>query len=117
MRQRIIQTAGAGRQPLTALSNSPKYSTLYCEPWDDVQAGRVQAAAAGMVDADALHARYGDNADGPPVTTGVAAAEAVHEYCRAHSHAEIAISEGCAMAACRRGFRQESDDATIVCFW
>ncbi len=64
MRQRIIQSAGAGRQPLTALSNSPRYTTLYSEPWDDVQAGRVQAAGAGTVDADALHARHGDNADG-----------------------------------------------------
>ena len=35
------------------------------------------------------------NADGPPVTTSVAAAEAVYEYCRAHSGAEIAIGEGC----------------------
>ncbi|MCY3024303.1 MAG: DUF362 domain-containing protein [Planctomycetota bacterium] len=35
------------------------------------------------------------NADGPPVTTPVAAAEAVYEYCRAHCKAEIAIGEGC----------------------
>ena len=35
------------------------------------------------------------NADKPPVTTSVAAAEAVYEYCRAHSGAEIAIGEGC----------------------
>jgi len=35
------------------------------------------------------------NADKPPVTTAVAAAEAVYEYCRAHSGAEIAIGEGC----------------------
>ncbi len=35
------------------------------------------------------------NADGPPVTTSVVAAEAVHDYCRAHSKAEIAIGEGC----------------------
>jgi uncharacterized protein (DUF362 family) len=35
------------------------------------------------------------NADGPPVTTSVAAAEAVCLYCRAHSPAEIAIGEGC----------------------
>jgi len=35
------------------------------------------------------------NADGPPVTTPVQAAEAVYEYCRAHSRAEIAIGEGC----------------------
>ena len=35
------------------------------------------------------------NADKPPVTTPVAAAEAVYEYCRQHSRAEIAIGEGC----------------------
>jgi len=35
------------------------------------------------------------NADGPPVTTPVAAAEAVYLYTRAHSKAEIAIGEGC----------------------
>jgi uncharacterized protein (DUF362 family) len=34
------------------------------------------------------------NADGPPVTTPVAAAEAVYDYCKAHSGAEIAIAEG-----------------------
>lgn len=34
------------------------------------------------------------NADAPPVTTPVAAAEAVYEYCRAHCGAEIAIGEG-----------------------
>jgi len=35
------------------------------------------------------------NADAPPVTTNVKAAEAVYRYCRAHSKAEIAIGEGC----------------------
>jgi uncharacterized protein (DUF362 family) len=35
------------------------------------------------------------NADGPPVTTPVAAAEAVCLYCRRHSAAEVAIGEGC----------------------
>ena len=35
------------------------------------------------------------NADKPPVTTAVGAAEAVCDYCRAHSSAEIAIGEGC----------------------
>ena len=35
------------------------------------------------------------NADGPPVTTPVEAAEAVYDYCRSHSGAEIAIGEGC----------------------
>jgi len=31
----------------------------------------------------------------PNLTTAVAAAEAVYEYCKAHSGAEIAIGEGC----------------------
>ena len=35
------------------------------------------------------------NADGPPVTTNVSAAEAVYKYCRNHSTAEVAIGEGC----------------------
>ena len=35
------------------------------------------------------------NSSPPPVTTPVAAAEAVYEYCRAHRGAEIAIGEGC----------------------
>jgi len=35
------------------------------------------------------------NADGPPVTTNVAAAEAVYKYCKSHCKAEIAIGEGC----------------------
>lgn len=35
------------------------------------------------------------NADRPPVTTNVKAAEAVYKYCVAHSKAEIAIGEGC----------------------
>ncbi|MHC4570982.1 MAG: DUF362 domain-containing protein [Planctomycetota bacterium] len=35
------------------------------------------------------------NSDGPPVTTNVAAAEAVYQYCKAHCKAEIAIGEGC----------------------
>jgi uncharacterized protein (DUF362 family) len=35
------------------------------------------------------------NADGPPVTTPVGAAEAVVEYVRAHTKAEVAIGEGC----------------------
>lgn len=35
------------------------------------------------------------NADGPPVTTNVAAAEAVYKYCKKHTKAEIAIGEGC----------------------
>lgn len=35
------------------------------------------------------------NADPPPVTTPVEAAEAVYAYCRKHTRAEIAIAEGC----------------------
>lgn len=35
------------------------------------------------------------NADGPPVTTDVRAAEAVYNYCRPRTGAEIAIGEGC----------------------
>ena len=35
------------------------------------------------------------NSSPPPVTTSVAAAEAVYNYCNAHTKAEIAIGEGC----------------------
>ncbi len=35
------------------------------------------------------------NSSPPPVTTNVAAAEAVYHYCRANTKAEIAIGEGC----------------------
>ncbi|MHC4497774.1 MAG: DUF362 domain-containing protein [Planctomycetota bacterium] len=35
------------------------------------------------------------NADGPPVTTNVKAAEAVYNYCKSCTMAEIAIGEGC----------------------
>ena len=35
------------------------------------------------------------NSSPPPVTTSVEAAEAVYEYCKAHTKAEIAIGEGC----------------------
>jgi uncharacterized protein (DUF362 family) len=35
------------------------------------------------------------NSSPPPVTTSVAAAEAVYNYCKAHTKAEIAIGEGC----------------------
>lgn len=35
------------------------------------------------------------NADKPPVTTSVHAAEAVYTYCKSHCKAEIAIGEGC----------------------
>ena len=35
------------------------------------------------------------NSSPPPVTTSVAAAEAVYLYCKSHTKAEIAIGEGC----------------------
>jgi uncharacterized protein (DUF362 family) len=35
------------------------------------------------------------NSSPPPVTTSVAAAEAVYQYCKAHTEAKIAIGEGC----------------------
>jgi uncharacterized protein (DUF362 family) len=35
------------------------------------------------------------NSSPPPVTTSVAAAEAVYNYCKAHTKAEVAIGEGC----------------------
>ena len=35
------------------------------------------------------------NSSPPPVTTNVAAAEAVYQYCKAHTEAKIAIGEGC----------------------
>jgi len=35
------------------------------------------------------------NASPPPVTTPVAAAEALYDYCAARTHAEVAIGEGC----------------------
>jgi len=35
------------------------------------------------------------NSSSPPVTTSVEAAEALHNYCKAHTKAEIAIGEGC----------------------
>ena len=44
------------------------------------------------------------NADGPPVTTPVRAAEAVYKYCTAHSSAKIAIGEGCGSGTTRATF-------------
>jgi len=35
------------------------------------------------------------NSSPPPVTTSVDAAEAVYDYCKAHTEAEIAIGDGC----------------------
>lgn len=45
------------------------------------------------------------NADQPPVTTPVAAAEAVYLYCKAHTGAEIAIGEGCGSGVTRDTFQ------------
>ena len=45
------------------------------------------------------------NADGPPVTTNVAAAEAVYRYCKAHCVAEIVIGEGCGNGTTEEAFR------------
>ncbi len=44
------------------------------------------------------------NADGPPVTTNVAAAEAVYKYCSSHCEAEIAIGEGCGSGVTQDAF-------------
>ncbi|MHC4226816.1 MAG: DUF362 domain-containing protein [Planctomycetota bacterium] len=35
------------------------------------------------------------NSSPPPVTTSVAAAEAVYDYCKAHTKAEVAVGDGC----------------------
>lgn len=45
------------------------------------------------------------NADAPPVTTNVAAAEAVYKYCKARCRAEIAIGEGCGNGTTEQAFR------------
>ena len=45
------------------------------------------------------------NADPPPVTTPVAAAEAVCDYCQAHCGAEVAIGEGCGSGVTADAFR------------
>lgn len=53
------------------------------------------------------------NADGPPVTTPVGAAEAVYEYCRARCKAEIAIGEGCGSGVTSDAF-QSNGYATLA---
>jgi len=45
------------------------------------------------------------NADGPPVTTNVAAAEVVYKYCKANCGAEIVIGEGCGNGTTEQTFR------------
>ncbi|MHC4123530.1 MAG: DUF362 domain-containing protein [Planctomycetota bacterium] len=44
------------------------------------------------------------NADGPPVTTNVAAAEAVFKYCKKYCLAEIVIGEGCGSGTTQQAF-------------
>lgn len=61
------------------------------------------AKALDLVDAPARLLQKGliiikpnlTNSSPPPVTTSVAAAEAIYNYCKAHTKAEIAIGEGC----------------------
>ena len=43
-------------------------------------------------------------ADGPPVTTNVAAAEAVYKYCKTHCKAKIVIGEGCGKGTTEEAF-------------
>lgn len=45
------------------------------------------------------------NADGPPVTTNVAAVEAVYKFCKDHCSAEIAIGDGCGSGTTEQCFR------------
>ena len=45
------------------------------------------------------------NADGPPVTTNVAAAEAVYKYCKANCQAEIVIGEGCGNGTTKQSYQ------------
>ena len=45
------------------------------------------------------------NADGPPVTTNVAAIEAVYKYCKANCSAQVAIGEGCGSGTTRECYR------------
>ena len=45
------------------------------------------------------------NANAPPVTTNVAAAEAVYKYCKAHCRADIAIGEGCGNGTTEESYR------------
>jgi uncharacterized protein (DUF362 family) len=45
------------------------------------------------------------NADAPPVTTNVAAADAVYKYCKARCKTDIAIGEGCGCGTTEDTFR------------
>ena len=61
------------------------------------------AVALDLIDAPAHLPRQGliiikpnlTNSSPPPVTTSVAAAEAIYNYCKFHTKAEIVIGEGC----------------------
>ena len=73
--------------------------------------GTVARALDAVAAADRLPARglilvkpNLTNADAPPVTTPVAAAEAVCLYCRQHRDADIAIAEGCGSGTTREAF-------------
>ena len=50
------------------------------------------------------------NADPPPVTTPVGAAEAVLNYCRGHSCAEVLIAEGCGSGTTAETFHANGYD-------
>ena len=43
------------------------------------------------------------NSSPPPVTTSIAAAEAVYNYCKLHTKVQIIIGEGCGSGRTRRG--------------
>jgi uncharacterized protein (DUF362 family) len=45
------------------------------------------------------------NSDAPPVTTNVAAVEAVYKYCKNNCRAEIAIGEGCGSGTTEQAYR------------
>ncbi len=51
------------------------------------------------------------NADAPPVTTNVAAAQAVYKYCKTHCKADIAIGEGCGSGTTEDAFRANGSKA------
>lgn len=75
-----------------------------------------EASVAAALDAAGAGARLPDdgliiikpnltNADGPPITTPVRAAEAVYKYCKAHCVAQIAIGEGCGSGTTQATFK------------
>lgn len=66
------------------------YKTSVAEALDSVGAGTALPQQGLIIIKPNL-----TNSSPPPVTTNVAAAEAVYNYCRAYTKAEIAIGEGC----------------------